>query len=598
MHARWLVSLLPALFACSCLDSITSGSSPTPHFNPHTDAGRDVTSATDAAADRPLRDDVAVSPDRPPPPPVDASATPDRPAPTIDAGSDAPVGSPDDRPALDAPGRDAPVLPDVPTAVDTPSPPDAPPPDAPRDTPPPPPDVAPPDAGVGPATCDRIPTREPVTLYLSADDSNSMASPVIARREIRRGHIVSARAVRTWEFLNYYNVPYAPAEAGSLAVAGAARAGLAPGAIELQVGVSSERRPLARVRPMTLTLVLDDSGSMIVDDRIDRARAAVRAIAGSLRPGDIVSAVTWNTRAATVLAGHRVTGPGDPRLLAVATDLLPRDSTDLSSGLRAGYALARAHAAPERLNRVVLVTDGEANVGATDAETIAAAARDGDRDGIYLVGVGVGDGFNDTLLDAVTDLGRGAYVFLDSDAEAAEVFDERFTEVMDVAARAVRLELTLPWYMRVVEFSGEAISGDPRAVRPQHLAPDDAMVFRQVLTPCAADRVRGADPVRLRATWESPSGAPMSVTRDSTLDALLAADDGALRRGRAIVAWAEALQHAEPLARRATRADLSALRASLAQVRALVAAAPGAAVDPGLREIDSLAAAYERLFAP
>jgi Ca-activated chloride channel family protein len=349
---------------------------------------------------------------------------------------------------------------------------------------------------------------------------------------------------------------------------------------------------------MTLTLVLDDSGSMILDDRIDRARAAVRAIASSLRPGDIVSAVTWNTRAATVLAGHRVVGPGDPTLLAVATGLLPRDATDLSSGLRAGYALARAHAAPERLNRVVLITDGEANVGATDAETIAAAARDGERDGIYLVGVGVGDGFNDTLLDAVTDLGRGAYVFLDSDEEASEVFDERFTEVMDVAARAVRLELTLPWYMRVVEFSGEAISGDPRAVQPQHLAPDDAMVFRQVLTACAADRLRGADSVRLRATWETLSGAPMSTTRDTTLDALLAAEDGPLRRGRAIVAWAEALKRVEPLARRSTRDDLSSLRASLAQVRALVAAAPNAATDPGLVEIDALATAYERLFAP
>lgn len=543
-----------------------------------------------ALADREAPPDLPPPPP-PPPPPADVASSPDSP-PDRASADDAPVATASDAPAP----RDAAVLPDVTAFFDTPAAADVPPRDVPAPDVAAPPDVTAAEAGVGPAACERIATREPVTLYLSADDSNSMASPVIARREIRLGHIVSARAVRTWEFLNYYNVPYAPAAPGSLRVSAAARPGLAPGSVELQAGVSAERRPLAQVRPMTVTLVLDDSGSMIVDDRIERARAAVRAIASSLRAGDVVSAVTWNTRALVALSGHRVAGPDDPALLRVADALSPTDSTDLSNGLRAGYALARAHAAPDRLNRVVLVSDGQANVGATDAATIAAAAEDGDRDGIYLVGVGVGDGYNDTLMDAVTDLGRGAYVFLDGDAEARAVFGARFTEVMDVAARGVRLELTLPWYMRVVEFSAEAVSADPRAVRPQHLAPDDAMVFRQVLTPCGPGVARGGDPVRLRATWEAAGGAPAAVTVDATFDALLAADDAALRRGRAIVAWAEALQRAEPLARRAARADLDALGASLQQVRALVAAVPGAAADPGLREIDELAADYGRLF--
>lgn len=590
MRTRVLSSLL-LLAACSTPVAV-GNSAPA-----GADSGADLQIQPDVtASDARAPSDASVALDLPPPPPADV-ATPTDASPDVwsaeDLGPplawDGPAASPDIPTA-----RDVVALPDAATAVDTPSPPDAPrpAPDAPA-----PADVAPPpDAGVGPAACERIPTREPVTLYLSADDSNSMASPVIARREIRRGHIVAARAVRAWEFLNYYNVPYAPAPAGSLRVSASARAGVAPGSVELQAGVSSEARPVARIRPMTVTLVLDDSGSMILDDRVERARAAVRAIAASLRPGDIASAVTWNTRVAAVLSGHRVSGPDDAALLRVADGLLPNDSTDLSSGLRAGYALARAHASPDRLNRVVLVSDGEANVGATDAAAIAAAAEDGERDGIYLVGVGVGDGFNDTLMDAVTDLGRGAYVFLDSDAEARAVFGPRFAEVMDVAARGVRLELTLPWYMRVVEFSGEAISGDPRAVRPQHLSPGDAMVFRQVLTPCGPGVARGADPVRLRATWETDARAPASVTVDTTFDALLAADDAALRRGRAVVAWAEALKRAEPLARRAAAADLAALRASLDQVSALVAAVPGAAADPALREIDDLARAYGRLF--
>lgn len=441
---------------------------------------------------------------------------------------------------------------------------------------------APADAGV-PAACTSIPSRDPVKLYLSADDSNSMASPVIARRMIRRGERVPAGLLRTYEFLNYYNVPYEAAEAGRLRVIPQMRPGAEAGSYELQVGVASERRRTADVRPMTITFVLDTSGSMGDDQRIERERAVVRAIAGSLRAGDIVSAVTWSTTQREVLSGHRVTRPDDPTLLALAANLDASGGTDLSGGLQAGYALAQRHYGEGRLNRVVVISDGIANVGVTDARTIAEAAHVAEREEIYLVGVGVGDGFNDTMMDTITDRGRGAYVFVDSDAEARAMFGERFSETVDLAARAVRLELTLPWYLHVSEFHGEAISTDPREVDPQHLAPNDAMVFHQVVQACSASMVDPGDHIVARATYTTRERVAAAETVDLTVGQLLAGEDAALRRGRAIVAWAEALKDVadRPAAAGAILADAE---------RTVRAAMNGP--DPALDEILGLIAAY------
>ncbi|MDB4927916.1 MAG: hypothetical protein JWM10_400 [Myxococcaceae bacterium] len=455
---------------------------------------------------------------------------------------------------------------------------------APADVPAPPVDAgeAPVDAEA-PSACAAITSHEPVTLYLSADDSNSMASPAIARRMIRRGQRVPAGLLRTYEFLNYYNVPYEAAEPDHVRIVPQMRPGAEAGSYELQVGIASERRGVADLRPMTITFVLDTSGSMAEDQRIERERAVIRAIAGSLRAGDVVSAVTWSSDQREVLSGYRVTRPDDPTLLNLAATLSASGGTDLSGGLHAGYALAQRHYGEGRLNRVVVISDGIANVGVTDARVIAEAAHVAEREEIYLVGVGVGDGFDDTMMDTITDRGRGAYVFVDTDAEAREMFGARFTETMDLAVRAVRLELTLPWYMRVAEFHGEAISTDPREVDPQHLAPNDAMVFHQVVQACSASMVGPDDHIVARATYTSRARVPAAETVDVTVRQLLAGGDAALRRGSAIVAWAEALKH---IAERPTDAG-ALLDAAEHTVRA---ATNGA--DPALDEILGLITAY------
>ncbi|WP_437682140.1 vWA domain-containing protein [Sorangium sp. So ce131] len=427
------------------------------------------------------------------------------------------------------------------------------------------------------ASCAGVDLATPLTLYLSSDDSNSMASPVIVRRQIERGAVwVDPYVIRTHEFLNYYRYSFAPAEPGELSIVSQLGSCALTGDLALQIAVQSSRAPAAR-KPMTITLVLDTSGSM-GGEPIELERAAIRAIASTLVEGDVVNAVTWNTGQSPVLDGHVASGPDDPVLLELASAITADGGTDLNSGLLAGYALASEHRTAGGINRVVLISDGQANVGVTEEVLIGANAEDADGEGIYLVGVGVGDGVNDTLMDVVTDAGRGAYVYLDSADEARRAFVDRFAETLLVAARDVRIELTLPPYFGIQKFYGEEYSPDPAKVRTQHLAPNDSMMLYQILRPCDPSLPSANDPYRVRVTWrDAETGAAREAVQQTTLGGL-GIDDGNLTKAAAIVAYAEALKQLPGL-------DPAGRTSALAAALEVVTAANPTGADADLVEI-------------
>jgi Ca-activated chloride channel family protein len=181
-------------------------------------------------------------------------------------------------------------------------------------------------------------------------------------------------------------------------------------------------------------------------------------------------------------------------------------------------------------------------VGVTDKDFIAAKADDEEGEAIYLVGVGVGNGYNDTLMDAVTDAGKGAYVFVDTEAEAMKIFGDRFQSTMEIAVMDVQVELTLPPWLRVDEYHGEEISTDPKEVEPQHLAPNDAMVFHQLLKSCE-EPVMDQE-IRAVARYTDPA------TRERMSDEIMVtigwmleeSEAPQLVKGTAIVEYAEGLK--------------------------------------------------------
>ncbi len=430
------------------------------------------------------------------------------------------------------------------------------------------------------AECAGIDLSTPAKLYLSSDDSNSMASAAIIRSLVHAGYTeISPYLVRTHEVLNYYRYSFAQPPAGELAITSQLGSCELTGDLALQIAVQSPAAPAER-RPLTLTLVLDTSGSMS-GQPIELERAAVKALASTLQAGDIVSAVTWSVGQSAVLQGYSVTGPDDPQILAMADSLDADGGTDLNAGLQAGYALAKTYQGKDRINRVVLISDGMANVGVTEESVIGAAAEDQDAEGIYLVGVGVGDGINDTLMDAVTDAGRGAYVFLDSAEEAKRMFVDRFAETILVAARDVRIELTLPPYFKIQKFYGEEYSPDPAKVRTQHLAPGDSMMLYQILRACDPALPSASDPYQVTVTWNDPiTGTGKTAVQSTTLGAL-GIDDGNLSKAAAIIAYTEAVKALESL-------DQAHRITVLEEARKLAKDADGGAGDADLVEIIDL----------
>jgi Ca-activated chloride channel family protein len=397
--------------------------------------------------------------------------------------------------------------------------------------------------------------------------------------------------VRPWEFLNYYDFSFEPAAPGQVRMVPQLSSCPDHGRLSLQVALQAEARSELERAPLNLTFVVDTSGSMGSNELggalpIELARAAIRALAGRLQSGDIVSMVTWNTAQRELLSGHEVRGANDPQLIAAADALNPDGGTDLHSGLVRGYGLALRNHTPERINRLILISDGIANVGVTDVELIAEHADDEEgQDGIYLAGIGVGDGINDTLMNAVTDAGRGAYVYLDSIAEADRMLGQRYLQVVELAARSVRLEITLPHYLVLEKFLGEVASTDASKVRPQHLGPNDAMLFFQVLRACDPSLLHGDDRIRMRATWETPfARVAREVVIDTTLNALAGRDED-LTKAAAVAGYAEALITAATGSPDEAR---TALSAALEHVRA----AKDAGNDPDLLEIAALLERY------
>lgn len=436
--------------------------------------------------------------------------------------------------------------------------------------------------------CD--PGAEPLRLYLSADDSNSMASPAIARAVLNGGSLPSPDLIRTYEFTNYYSFDFpAPAafdlalfaEMGRASERDTARFDLALAAQAHRMVLRGTTRKAAELpsRPLVLTFVVDLSGSMS-GPPLNRLKAVLNAIGRNLRRGDRVSFVTWNTQQLVRLEGHTVTGPNDSTYVRMVAGFNADGGTDLDSGLRRGYEIANRNFRSGALNRVVLISDGQANAGQTAADIVAQQSERADGDNLYLVGVGCGDGFNDTLMNAITDRGRGAYVYIDGELEAERMFGDpqRLFSILEVAARGVRMELTLPSRFALERFFGEEVSTNPRAIEPQHLGPNDAQVFYQIVGDCRAGDPFGPDDVLgLRATFaDAYTGEPKAVERRIPVAELLDSPRPHLAKLRAVTAYAEGLK------------ALSYPRycETTAPVEALIAAAGTA--DPEVREIADL----------
>ncbi|MDP7112119.1 MAG: VWA domain-containing protein [Myxococcota bacterium] len=391
--------------------------------------------------------------------------------------------------------------------------------------------------------CDEA-TEEETTLYLSADDSNSQAAPTLARQVIGQGGLLHG-GMRPYEFLNYYDFYFPAAPAGEVRLVPELRDN-GEGSYTMMVAVVAPSTHEFGRRPRSLTFSVDSSGSMS-GHPMDMVKEVMTQAANNLIEGDVISILSWDTGTTVLLNAHEVSGPGDPSVIGAINALSTGGSTDLDNGLEKAYELAQDAYDPSRLNRVILLSDGGANTGVTLENMIAHHADDAEAEGIYMVGVGMddyGSSYDDKLMDTITDAGKGAYVYIDTEEEAARTFgdDQTFLTVMEIAAREVQLSMTMPGAFVMDEFHGEEYSEDPEEVEPQHLAPGDAMLYHFDLMDCAAELHDGAEVFEFAVTWIDPATREERVTSlNMSVDEMIDEAGPQLHKANLVVEYAQAL---------------------------------------------------------
>jgi Ca-activated chloride channel homolog len=268
------------------------------------------------------------------------------------------------------------------------------------------------------------------------------ASYTVARRYIGDGNMPDPASVRVEEFVNYFDQGYAAPEDDAFAVHvdGGPSPFLAQDEVLLRIGLKA-REVSDRSRPdASLTFVIDVSGSMAREDRLGLVKQSLHLLVEGLRRDDTVGIVVYGTDARVVLQPTSARDAG--AILDAIDSLQPEGSTNAEAGLRLGYEMAREQLRDEGINRVVLASDGVANVGATDAETILRRIRDDAEAGIQLVSVGFGMGnFNDALLEQLADDGDGFYAYVDDLDEAQRLFVDDLTGTLQSVALDARVQV-------------------------------------------------------------------------------------------------------------------------------------------------------------
>lgn len=261
----------------------------------------------------------------------------------------------------------------------------------------------------------------------------------VMRGYIEDGYLPPDESVRVEEYINYFQQDYALPEEGAFAIhleGAPSPYGDTDDYYLLRVGVQGFDVPADQRPDATLIFVIDISGSMDQDNRLPLVRQSLARLVDNLRPTDRVGIVVYGDSARVLLEPTLVSAR--QQLLDIINNIRPEGSTNAESGLLAAYELAERYHVPGQITRLILCSDGVANVGNTTAEAILEHASEN----IYLSTFGFGmGGYNDVLMEQLADQGNGAYAYIDDLDEAERVFAENLTSTLFTIAKDVKIQV-------------------------------------------------------------------------------------------------------------------------------------------------------------
>jgi Ca-activated chloride channel family protein len=393
------------------------------------------------------------------------------------------------------------------------------------------------------------------------------ASYTLTRSYLERGALPPAEAVRVEEFVNAMRHDYAPprnpddlnasrdwapSDHGTFAIhLEAAPSPFGPGLVLFRVGLKGKEIAVSERKPANLTFVVDVSGSMQRENRLELVKRSLFYLLDQMNNRDRVALVVYGTDARVLLPS---TSLRDRQTIEDAiVRLQPEGSTNAEAGLREGYAVANESFNARSNNRIILCTDGVANVGLTDADDILDTIGRSARRGIALTAIGVGMGnYNDVLIEKLADKGDGNYYYVDDLGEAKKVFVENLTGTLQTIAKdtkiqvefvpdAVRRYRLLGYENRDVadqDFRNNAVDAGEVGAGHEVTALFEMKLDRDATRgPVATVRIRYQDPETGRATEEA-----RTLRAEDILSRIQNADP-TFKMDAAVAEFAEILRH-------------------------------------------------------
>ncbi len=286
----------------------------------------------------------------------------------------------------------------------------------------------------------KVTAEDPVSTFSVDVDTASYA---FLRASVNRGVLPQKNAVRIEEMINYFDYAYEGASDRAAPFKANVAVMPTPWNTEtklMRIGIKGYEIPKTE-RPRTnLVFLLDTSGSMRAPNKLPLLRASFKLLLNTLQADDTVSIVTYAGRAGTVLEPTKVSDKA--KILGALDQLNAGGSTAGAEGIRQAYSLAEQNAVKDGVNRVILATDGDFNVGITNPEELKSFVERKRKSGVTLSVLGFGMGnYNDALMQTLAQNGNGNAAYIDSLNEARKVLVKEAGSTLFTIAKDVKLQV-------------------------------------------------------------------------------------------------------------------------------------------------------------
>ena len=280
---------------------------------------------------------------------------------------------------------------------------------------------------------------KPVSTFSIDVDSAAYAN---ARRQLNGGQMPVADAVRVEEFINYFNYSY-PQPDSNQPFSITTEVGPSPWNADRQlllVGLQGVDNAPADLPPANLVFLIDVSGSMQSPTKLGLLKSSMKMLTRQLRPQDTISIAVYAGAAGTVL--EPTDGSDQAKIMRAIDELRAGGSTNGDAGIKLAYSLAQSSFNDKGINRVLLATDGDFNVGVSSPKALGKLIEKKRKSGIALTVLGFGAGnYNDALMQELAQKGNGNAAYIDTIHEARKVLVDEMGSTLETIAKDVKLSL-------------------------------------------------------------------------------------------------------------------------------------------------------------